>query len=103
MSDVHEALKRKFAQLAVVNTTSQPAAPPRVMPSTKSKSRRERLVVSINGGLISDLRALKLALGVDVSDLVEEMVAKGIAEKVADVKKSKPGEWDVIRRFAHKR
>jgi len=102
MSEIHEALKRKFAPLSVVNTPAQPAVPPRPAPSTKMKSRRERLVVSINGGLIADLRALKLALGVDVSGLVEEMVAKGIAEKVADVKKTKPGEWDVIRRCAAK-
>jgi len=103
MSEIHEALKRKFAPLAVVNTPSQPALAPRAMPSTERKSQRERLVVRINGGLIADLRALKLALGVDVSELVEELVAKGIGEKVADVKKTKPGEWDVIRRCAHKR
>lgn len=51
---------------------------------------------------MSDLRALKLALGTDITEMVGAMVAKGVAEKVAEVSKSNPGEWNVIRRCAAK-
>ena len=103
MSDIHEALKRKFAPLAVVKTQPQPLAQPMPTPQPKGKPVRERLVMRIRSSVVSDLRALKLALGTDITEMVEAMVAKGVAEKVAEVSKSKPGEWDVIRRCALKR
>lgn len=59
-------------------------------------------MVRIRSNVVSDLRALKLALGTDITEMVGAMVAKGVAEKVAEVSKSNPGEWNVIRRCAAK-
>ena len=102
MSDIQEALKRKFAPLAVVKRQPQPPALPMPTPQPKGKPVRERLVMRIRSSVVSDLRALKLALGTDITEMVEAMVAKGVAEKVAEVSNNNPGEWDVIRRCAAK-
>jgi hypothetical protein len=99
MSDVREALKRKFGGGGSSVPVSVSATATKASVSTKPK--RTKITLRIPEEMMASLVLLKRVLGKDMNELCVDLLVDQVANKLSEARaRVSPGEWDVIVKYA---